>query len=87
MRDMVINIVMKFADVLDAADLAPRDRMKRALVGLRDADACARALALTMALTMVLGPIRRRVTPVRAKKSVRTTKPRYRFCWSVERTP
>ncbi len=86
MRDMLINIVMKFADVLDATGLVPRDRMKHALVWLRDAEACARAVILSMALTVVLGPIRKVAARLRGK-SMRTTKALYRFRYGVERAP
>jgi hypothetical protein len=85
-RDMLINIVTLFADVLDATGLVPRERMRHAMVWLRDAEACARALVLSMALTMVVGPAGKCVARVRAK-TTRTAKPLYRFRYTVERAP
>jgi len=86
MRDMVINIVMKFADVLDATGLAARDRMKHAPVGLRDAEAGARALVLAMALTLVAAPMKKIAAPMRTKPRA-ATKPLFRFRCGVSRSP
>lgn len=86
-RDMLINIVVKFADVLDATGLVPRVRMKHAMIWLRDAEACARALVLSMALTMVLGPVKQWAKRLTAKRAATTKKPLYRFRYVVESAP
>jgi len=85
-REMLINIVMKFADVLDATGLVPRERMRHALAWLRDAEAYARALVLSMALTVVIGPVRQWAARV-GGKTIRATKPLYRFRYGVTRSP
>ena len=83
-RDMLINIVTLFADVLDATGLVPRERMKHAMIWLRDAEACARAVILSIALTMVVAPLKAIAKRVRAKSRARS-KPLYRFRYGVER--
>lgn len=85
MRDMLINIVMKFADVLDATGLLPRERMKHALVWLRDAEACARAVILSMALTLVVAPLKKIAARLRTKPRA-TTKPLFRFRYGISRS-
>lgn len=85
-RDMLINIVMKFADVLDATGLVPRERMKCALAWLRDAEACARAVILAMALTIVVAPSRLFAKRMGGKR-VSKTRPLYRFRYVVEPAP
>lgn len=85
-REMLINIVIKFGDVLDATGLVPRDRMRMALAWLRDAEAYARALVLSMALEVVLGPVPRWAARVRAK-TLRAGKPLFRFRYGVARRP
>jgi hypothetical protein len=84
MRDMLINIVMKFADVLDATGLVPRERMKHAMVWLRDAEACARAVILSMALTLVVAPLKKIAARVRVHKPTHAQR-LFRFRYGVER--